>query len=121
MNGRPYHRWNFEATDSAVRVCNEDHEKGQPCEYRELSPAELVAIIETLRSVNNKQSAMLLEAVKAARDLLPFRGHMRGCADPETDFCTCGMRAAKNTAQRVIDDYIKQWSPAPGISIPLTQ
>lgn len=43
-------RWNFEATEDAITVCRDHHQKGQPCEYEELSTYEVVDIINDLRS-----------------------------------------------------------------------
>ena len=48
--GCKYRRWNFEATDDTVTVCYGDHDKGQPCEYEELSPHEVVEILNDMRS-----------------------------------------------------------------------
>lgn len=45
-----YARWNFEANDDAVSVCKDEHDKGQPCEYVELSPHEIVEILNDMRS-----------------------------------------------------------------------
>ena len=41
-------RWNFEASESGLRVCRDMHDKGQPCEYEELSPYETLDIINQL-------------------------------------------------------------------------
>ncbi len=46
-----YSRYNFEATDTCVTVCKDEHNKGQPCEYEELSPHEIVDIINDMRSM----------------------------------------------------------------------
>lgn len=60
-----YRRYNFEATDTHVTVCRDNHEKGQPCEYEELSPYEAVDILNDMRS-----SLLRVEAaVKVVSDL----------------------------------------------------
>lgn len=45
-----YKRWNFEANEDGVTVCKDEHDKGQPCEYEELSSYEVVEIINNMRS-----------------------------------------------------------------------
>jgi len=45
-----YKRLNFEASESGVTVCRDLHDKGQPCEYEELSPYEVLDIINQMRS-----------------------------------------------------------------------
>ena len=45
-----YHRWNFEATDTGIVACKDEHDKGQPCEYEELPPIEILKIINDMRS-----------------------------------------------------------------------
>jgi hypothetical protein len=54
-----YRRFNFEATDSHVTVCRDNHEKGQPCEYEELSPYEVVDILNDMRSSLLKVESLL--------------------------------------------------------------
>lgn len=44
-----YHRLNFDTDDEGVIVCKDNHEKGQSCEYEQLSPDETLEIINDLR------------------------------------------------------------------------
>lgn len=43
-------RWNFDATDTAIVVCKNLHDKGEKCEYEEMHPASVLQIINDLRS-----------------------------------------------------------------------
>lgn len=55
-------RWNFEPGDSGVWVCRDDHDKGQPCRLEKMTPAEIVQIIEDLRSaaIRASRTSMVL-------------------------------------------------------------
>ena len=53
-----YHRWNFEATDSGIVVCKNEHEKGHPCEYEELTPKEAIKIIEEMASLLSRTECL---------------------------------------------------------------
>jgi hypothetical protein len=43
-------RWNFEATDSSLLVCRDHHDKGDDCDYRPMHPAEVLELVNDLRS-----------------------------------------------------------------------
>ncbi len=43
-------RWNFEPAGLGVEVCKDEHEKGQPCEYKMLKATEVINIIDELKS-----------------------------------------------------------------------
>jgi len=43
-------RWNFEETEDGITVCKDEHEKGQHCEYKLLSNAELIVILEGMQA-----------------------------------------------------------------------
>ena len=45
----PAIRWNFDASDTHLLVCREDHDKGDKCEYKQLHPSEVLAIVNRLR------------------------------------------------------------------------
>ena len=45
-----YRRLNFEATDTHVTVCRDNHDKGQPCEYEEMTAYEVVDMLDDIRS-----------------------------------------------------------------------
>lgn len=54
---REISRWNFDATDTQILVCKDQHDKCAPCEYETLSPAEAVRIIDELRCAVLEASA----------------------------------------------------------------
>ena len=58
----PEVRWNFDASETSLLVCRDDHDKGEKCEYEELHPAEALRVIDTLRS-----RVLQLEADRAQR------------------------------------------------------
>ena len=58
----PEARWNFDASETSLLVCRDDHDKGEKCEYEELHPAEALRVIDTLRS-----RVLQLEADRAQR------------------------------------------------------
>ena len=41
-------KWNLEPLDKSVGVCKNEHEKGEPCEYTEMEPTEVIEVIEAL-------------------------------------------------------------------------
>jgi len=45
-----YKRWNFELDRDSILVCKDDHEKGSPCQYEELSSKDLLIILEGMQS-----------------------------------------------------------------------
>ena len=47
---RRIRRWNFEPGESRVFVCRDEHEKGLPCQLEPMTPAEIVELIEDLRT-----------------------------------------------------------------------
>ena len=61
-----YRRWNFEPTDTTVTVCRDEHDKGQPCVYEELSPREVVDIIEDMRSKLLRVSVQKISGIRKA-------------------------------------------------------
>ncbi|MEE9315993.1 MAG: hypothetical protein V3U97_02680 [bacterium] len=59
-----YTRWNFDAYDEGILVCRDNHEKGQPCESEDLSPYEVLEILDDMRAELLRMK-MLLESVTA--------------------------------------------------------
>ena len=43
-------RWNFDASDAALLVCKNEHEKGDGCDMQPMHPAEVLALVNSLRS-----------------------------------------------------------------------
>jgi len=54
-------RWNFEVICDKIHACRDLHEKGQPCEYEELSPQEILSVIEGANSSVRQLQARLNE------------------------------------------------------------
>ncbi|GEM_PF-5830347 len=61
-----YARWDFEATDSGLTVCKHNHDKGQPCEYEDLTPHETLEILNDMRSKLLRVS-FLLQQIELAK------------------------------------------------------
>ena len=61
----PEARWNFDASETSLLVCRDDHDKGEKCEYKELHPAEVLRVIDALRS-----RVLQLEADREQRESL---------------------------------------------------
>jgi len=64
-----YHLWNFEATDTGITVCKDEHDKGQPCEYKDLSPHEVVDILNDMKSLIRKVTCLFQQIELAKLEL----------------------------------------------------
>jgi len=51
MNIQDMKRWNFETRGGEVWVCDGEHEKYSPCDYREMGSKEIVDTIRKLISI----------------------------------------------------------------------
>lgn len=43
-------RWNFDATDTDIVVCRDNHDKGDKCEYERMHPAEVLQLLNQYRA-----------------------------------------------------------------------
>lgn len=42
--------WNFEADDTGIRVCRNEHERSEACQYELLTPVETLELIDLLKA-----------------------------------------------------------------------
>lgn len=55
-------RWNFEASESSLMVCRDNHDKGSKCEYEPISPSETLELIDSLRDTALRLRSLIEEA-----------------------------------------------------------
>lgn len=61
-------RWNFEASESSLMVCRDNHDKGDSCEYEFLSPAETLELLEGWRQKAIRFHLALEQIVATSND-----------------------------------------------------
>lgn len=62
------YRWNFEANESALLVCRNDHDKGDTCDMRPMHPADVLSLVNDLRARVLNAEAKEAAAVAAERE-----------------------------------------------------
>lgn len=84
-------RWNFDANDTELLVCRNDHGKGEGCNMQPMHPADVLALVNDLRSrVMNaeaeRDAAVASERERWQRIVEAAQAVTTGCDDKVTYF-----------------------------------
>jgi len=96
------HRWNFENRGGEIWACKHEHDKGQPCEYEEISAGEAIAIMrQQARALNEHESIRHLVVYEELRSGIQ-QAHLRAAEYGDRVLMAC-MRAHHSGANRAIE------------------